>query len=54
MARASSSCASANRKMTLAPSFHCPSAIAPATATSMSTLMSSASDRAACSARRAV
>ena len=46
IARASSSCASANRNDDGGAFDHCPSTIAPATATSISTLMSSASERA--------
>ncbi len=54
IARVSSSCASANRKTTDAPSDHSPSAMAPATATSMSTLMSRTRARSDTSARRPV
>ena len=52
--RASSAWATANRKTTAAASDHSPRAIAPAAATSISTLMSSDRARTACQALRAV
>ena len=53
MLRDSTHCASAKRKVTAAASAHWPMAMAPATAMSISVLMSSAKSRAADQARRA-